>query len=249
MSSIPKIIHYCWFGRSPLPESATKCIDSWKEHFPEYEIKEWNEDNFDVYCCDYVREAYEAKKYAFVSDYARFYIMYNYGGLYFDVDVEVIKPIDDLLEIGGFMGSETLASNKERGLSIAPGLGISSNPGLDLFKELIDGYHARHFLNDDGTYDTTTICVYTTKILKQHGLQETDEIQRIAGIYIYPKEYFCPLDYFTGKLEITENTRSIHHYAASWKSERDNLKTSIKRLLGPRLSRFIGRVIHGTKYE
>ena len=103
---IPKIIHYCWFGRNPLPESAIKCINSWKKFFPDYEIKEWNEDNFDVNIIPYTAEAYEAKKYAFVSDYARFWILYHFGGIYFDTDVEVIKPFDDILERGPFMGRE-----------------------------------------------------------------------------------------------------------------------------------------------
>ena len=245
MSSIPKLIHYCWFGRNPLPEYAVKCISSWRKYFPGYVIKEWNEDNFDVNCCDYVREAYEAKKYAFVSDYARFDILYREGGLYFDVDVEVIKTFDDILEKGGFMGSETLAKTSELGISVAPGLGLSANPGHGLIKELVDGYHTRHFLKEDGTPDTTTICVYTTEILKKHGLQETDDIQCIDGIYIYPKEFFCPLDYFTGKLEITENTHSIHQYMASWKSTAEKRKSLIKHLLGPKLSKFVGRVLHG----
>ena len=103
---IPKVIHYCWFGRNPLPESAVKCINSWRKHFPDYEIKEWNEDNFDVNIIPYTKEAYEAKKYAFVSDYARMWILYHFGGLYFDTDVEVIKPMDDIVKRGPFMGIE-----------------------------------------------------------------------------------------------------------------------------------------------
>ena len=105
-NSIPKIIHYCWFGRSPLPELAKKCIASWRKYFPDYEIKEWNEDNFDVNSILYTSQAYQAKKYAFVSDYARFWILYMYGGLYFDTDVEVIRPMDDIIQRGPFMGCE-----------------------------------------------------------------------------------------------------------------------------------------------
>ena len=118
---IPKIIHYCWFGRKALPRSAKKCIESWKKYLPDYEIKEWNEDNFDVNMIPYTQEAYSAKRYAFVSDYARFYILYHYGGIYFDTDVEVIKPIDDILEKGAFMGCETIAE-EEIPLYVAPGL-------------------------------------------------------------------------------------------------------------------------------
>lgn len=103
---IPKIIHYCWFGRNPLPKSAIKCIESWKQFFPDYQIKEWNEDNFNVNITLYTREAYEKKKYAFVSDYARYWILYNYGGLYFDTDVEILKSFDSIIEKGPFMGAE-----------------------------------------------------------------------------------------------------------------------------------------------
>ena len=106
---IPKVIHYCWFGRNPLPPFAVKCIESWKKFLPGYEIKEWNEDNFDVNIIPYTQEAYEARKYAFVSDYARFYILYHHGGIYFDTDVEVIKSIDDIIERGAFMGCENEA--------------------------------------------------------------------------------------------------------------------------------------------
>ena len=116
---IPKIIHYCWFGGNPLPEDAKKYIESWRKYCPGYEIKEWNESNFDINCCDYVREAYEAKKWAFVSDYARFYILYQYGGLYFDTDVEMIRPLFSILQKGSFMGMEVNSP-----ACVAPGLSL-----------------------------------------------------------------------------------------------------------------------------
>ena len=103
---IPKIIHYCWFGRNPLPPLALECIASWRKFLPDYEIKEWNEDNFDVNSIPYTAEAYRQKKYAYVSDYARFCILYQYGGIYFDTDVEVIKPLNDIIAKGNFMGFE-----------------------------------------------------------------------------------------------------------------------------------------------
>ena len=159
---IPKIIHYCWFGGNPLPELAQKCIASWKKYCPEYEIREWNESNFDLNCCDYVREAYEAKKWAFVSDYARFWILYHKGGIYFDTDVEIIKPLNEILKQGAFLGCETL-------YTVAPGLGMAANPGLVIYKEMLDFYEKRHFRNQNGAIDTTTIVTYTTQILMQHG--------------------------------------------------------------------------------
>ena len=212
---IPKIIHYCWFGRNPLPESAQKCIASWKKYLPDYEIKEWNEDNFDVNIIPYTKEAYEAKKYAFVSDYARFWILYKYGGLYFDMDVEVIKPLDDIIERGPFMGIEVAA--KEGGYpKVAPGLGLGVNPSLGLFKELLEEYATLRFINEDGTQNQKTIVAYNTEVLLKHGMKPTNELQEVDGVWIYPAEYFNPLDSLTGKLKLTENTRSIHWYMNSW---------------------------------
>ncbi len=221
---IPKKIHYCWFGGTPLPASALKCIESWKKYCPDYEIIEWNESNFDVTCCDYVKEAYEAKKWAFVSDYARFKILYDEGGLYFDTDVELIKPLDEIVARGNFMGRET-----ESKPAVAPGLGLGANPGLGLYKELLEAYHSRHFLNADGTMNQTTIVDYTTEILLQHGLENKNEIQFVAEVYVYPKEYFCPQDFISGETNITDNTVSIHHYSCSWYSEVEEYALKLKK--------------------
>lgn len=224
---IPKIIHYCWFGGNSLPNDAKKCIASWKKFFPGYEIKEWNESNFDVNCCDYVKEAYAAKKWAFVSDYARFWILYHEGGLYFDTDVEVIKDMSDIIAKGAFMGCET--DNK-----CVPGLGLGANPGLGLYKEILDYYEKIHFFIEGNT--TETVVTHTSKILKSHGWVGNGEIEQIEGVTIYPPEYFCPMDYKTGKLDITPNTRSIHWYTASWQSSYSKAKTKLQQLLGPSLT-------------
>ena len=223
----PKIIHYCWFGGNPLPDDAKKCIGSWKKFFPEYEIKEWNERNFDVNCCDYVKEAYAAKKWAFVSDYARFWILYHEGGLYFDTDVEVIKDMSNIIAQGAFMGCET--DDK-----CNPGLGLGANPGLGLYKEILDYYEKIHFFIEGNT--TETVVTHTSKILKSHGWVGNGEIEQIEGVTIYPPEYFCPMDYKTGKLDITPNTRSIHWYTASWQSSYSKAKTKLQQLLGPSLT-------------
>lgn len=221
---ISKTIHYCWFGRNPLPKSALKCIASWRRFFPDYEIKEWNEDSFDVNIIPYTQQAYEAKKYAFVSDYARFWILYKYGGLYFDTDVEVIKPMDDIIERGPFMGIEVPAKqddcpNVAPGLGVNPGLGLGVNPGHGLYKTLLDKYALLHFINEDDTFNLTTIVEYTSGVLKEVGLQPLNEIQEVEGVWIYPADYFNPLDSLTGKLRITENTRSIHWYMNSWSNQ------------------------------
>lgn len=233
MGAIPKIIHYCWFGRNPLPAKAKKCIDSWKVYLPDYEIKEWNEDNFDVNQISYTSQAYQAKKYAFVSDYARFWILYKYGGLYFDTDVEVIKPFDDVVSEGAFIGIEN-----EGIVECAPGLGLGCSPGLLFYKEMLELYETLNFINADGTYNLTTIVKYTTDQLKKYGLSDEPGIQKeIAGMTVYPKDYFNPIDYKTGKLLITENTHSIHHYMASWQSPRQKLKQKIIRILGDKLTK------------
>ena len=226
---IPKIIHYCWFGRNPLPESAKKCIDSWRKFLPDYEIKEWNEDNFDVNIIPYTQQAYEAKKYAFVSDYARFWILYHHGGVYFDTDVEVIRPMDDIIEKGPFMGREkgafikdicdnTITVQGDAGLGVAPGLGLGVNPGLGLYKEFLDLYDSLKFKNEDGTLNTKTIVSYTTEILLNHGLNENNDApQEVAGVWVYPPDVFCPMDHTqANKIKITERTVSIHLYDCSW---------------------------------
>lgn len=241
MSNIPKIIHYCWFGRNPLPESAIKCINSWRKFFPDYEIKEWNEDNFDVNIISYTEEAYSAKKYAFVSDYARFWILYKYGGLYFDTDVEVIKSFDDIIERGGFMGIEVDGKDGDYP-QVAPGLGLGIESKHPIYKAIIDYYQDLHYLDENGYPNNITVVKHNTKVLKDNGLQQTNKLQEVGGIWIYPKDYFNPLDDLTGKLLITENTRSIHWYMRSW------YKQSPIRLWLSRLShRVFGLKLHNLK--
>ncbi len=222
---IPKVIHYCWFGRNPLPKSALKCIDSWKKFFPDYEIKEWNENNFNVNLISYTKEAYEVKKYAFVSDYARFKILYENGGIYFDTDVKVIKSFDEIIAKGAFMGREAGAYLKNicynyrgGGLAVAPGLGLGVYAGHPLYKEFLDLYDNLSFKNEDGSLNTKTIVSYTSEILVNHGLGDDNQHpQNIEGIWIYPSDVFCPMDHTRGgEVTITSDTVSIHLYDASW---------------------------------
>jgi len=206
---IPKIIHYCWFGGNPLPETALKCIASWRKYCPDYEIKEWNETNYDVRKIPYIAQAYDTKKYAFVSDYARFDILYEYGGIYFDVDVEVIKPIDDLIEKGAFAGIESPGA-------LNAGLGLASRQCESIFAEILESYAKSYFLRSNGCMDLTTVVVRVSEIFKKYGFTNKNEIQNIKGITIYPVEYFNPKNQKTGELKITPNTHSIHHFDASW---------------------------------
>lgn len=218
-TTIPKIIHYCWFGRNPLPPLATKCIESWEKYMPEYEIKVWNEDNFDITINSYVEEAYHLKKYAFVSDYARFWVLYNYGGVYFDVDVELLQPIDDILDKGPYMGLELLYGPQYKNLSALPnpGLGMATCAHLEILKDFLACYKNKHFISFKGKPNFKTIVITVTDVLLERGnTLNSENISFCEGLYLYPNEYFNPRKDATGELQITSRTRSIHHYAGSW---------------------------------
>jgi hypothetical protein len=229
---IPSVIHYCWFGNNEIPKTARKCIASWKEFLPGYEIIEWNETNFDVNISPYTAEAYKVGKYAFVSDYARYWVLNKYGGVYFDTDVELIKPLRSVLEQGGFLGREAGTGGK-----VAPGLGMAIEPGHIICRNVLDEYNKQFFINKDGSYNQKTIVNYTTEVLDKFGLIRDDLLQEIEGIYIYPSDYFCPMDSTTGIIRITENTFSIHHYDCSWMNHKSIrfqlhlLKNRINRLV------------------
>lgn len=245
---IPKTIHYCWFGRNPLPKDARKCIESWRKFFPDHEIKEWNEDNFDVSCNKYVEEAYRQKKYAFVSDYARFKVLHEYGGLYFDTDVEVIRPMDRMIAAGPFMGFEkSLATNghgQGGGLGVAPGLGMAAEAGMPWLKSIIDYYDSIAFDISEGT-----IVYHTTRLLTAEGLKDENRVQHVAGFTIYPDDYLCPMDSTTGIVTKTDNTVSIHHYSCSW-MDHDTLsfrlhllKNRLIKIFGPKTIMHVARLL------
>lgn len=173
------------------------------------------------------------KKYAFVSDYARFWILYNYGGLYFDTDVEVIKPLDDIILSGPFMGCEN--PYKKYGnafeLGVNPGLGIGACQNMDFYKEILDVYSALKFKNLDGSLNLKTVVQYTTELLCQKNLINTPDVQTIAGMNIYPQEYFSPKSFDSGKIILTNSTRSIHHFSMSWMSSRAKTGVAAERIL------------------
>lgn len=209
---ISKTIHYCWFGGKPLPPDAQRCIESWRRFFPGYEIKEWNESNFDINAIPFTRQATERGMWAFVSDYARFEILHRHGGIYFDTDVEVIAPMDDIVARGPFMGWEKSRS----GCGVNPGLGMGSYAGLHILREITDRYASMDFVDSNGNQYPGTVVFHVTEILRQHGLVTDGTMQQVAGITIYPNDYFNPMDDYTGLIHRTPNTRSIHHYAKTW---------------------------------
>lgn len=235
---IPKVIHYCWFGGNPLPDSAKKCISSWRKYLPDYEIKEWNERNFDVKSIPYTREAYRLKKFAFVSDYARMWILYHYGGIYFDTDVEVIKPFNDIIQRGNFMGFEAQHNNllgssratpPQRQL-INPGLGLGIEPHSKLIKKILKWYQTHHFVTWKGGIGTTVVYVVSSILNKMPMTELGQGICKIDDVYVYPADFFCPKNYASGKIIITENTRSIHHYSSTWVKSMSMIEKNKERL-------------------
>lgn len=205
---IPKIIHYCWFGGNPLPELAVRCIESWKRFCPDYEIRRWDESNFDLNCCRYVREAYDARKYAFVTDYVRLYALTGVGGIYMDTDVELVKPLDGFLHHQAFSGFE----DETR---IPTGI-MACEKGFALFGYLLDHYDDARFLREDGTPDTTTNVETITAMCLERGFVPNNQFQILDGFALYPRDVFCPVDHQTKNLRTTENTVAIHWFAGSW---------------------------------
>ena len=210
---IPRTIHYCWFGRGPMPDDALKCIESWHKYMPDYTYKLWNEDNFDIQCIPYVKEAYEAMKFAFVTDYVRLYALYTEGGIYMDTDVEVLKPYDNLLSLPGFTGYE---GSKH----LPPVTGtVASEPGNLWVKEQLAAYDGLHFIKEDGSLDLTTNTVRISQIMKEGGFIQDGKMQVYKDMHIFPVEYFCPRQ-TTGEILITENTYCDHHFMGSWSSNK-----------------------------
>lgn len=222
---IPKIIHYCWFGRGQMPELALKCIESWHKYMPDYKYKLWNEDNFDINCNQYVREAYEAKKYAFVSDYVRLYALYTEGGIYMDTDVEVLKPYDPLLGLTGFIGFE--------GTKYSPvGTGtIACMPQGEWAAEQLKSYEEIRFIQPDGTYDLLTNPFRITREMKKHGFIQNGKEQVYKDMHVFPVDFFCPRQ-TTGEIFFTENTYCDHHFMASWTDAKKNWKMYLAAFIG-----------------
>lgn len=215
---IPKIIHYCWFGGNELPKQYKYYMDSWKKFCPDYEIKEWNESNFDFNSSYYAKEAYEQKKWAFVSDYVRLKVIYEQGGIYLDTDVELVKPLDDLLGENCFLAAEKTGY-------VNTGLGFGAEKNNEVVRAMLEEYSNRHFVGKDGTYDNKACPKRNTKPLLAQGYRfSSDKIVKIKNATIFPPNYFDPMDYDSRKIEMTADTFSIHHYAASWITDDERLQ-------------------------
>lgn len=206
---IPKVIHYCWFGKGEMPELALKCIESWHKFMPDYEYKLWNENVFDVNSVPYTKEAYMAKKFAFVTDYVRLWALYTEGGVYMDTDVEILKSLDDLMHLSAFTGYEGSKSQP-------PVTGImASEPHGEWVREQLDSYQDAHFINGDGSLDMTTNTIRISRIMRDKGFVQDGTYRIYKDLHVFPTDYFCPRQ-TTGEFFLTENTYCDHHFMGTW---------------------------------
>lgn len=235
---IPKKIHYCWFGRSPQPEIIKKCIASWRKFLPDYEIILWNEENYDVEKIPFTKDAYQYKKFAFVSDYARFDILEKYGGIYMDTDVELLKSLDDFLHHKAFTGFE-------KSDLVAPGLILGAEANHPIISWMKNHYEKEKGFNTNE--NMITVVYIMTEYLKKHGLLPNNSLQEVMDITIYPMEYFAPLNFQNSTLQITDKTVSIHHYAGTWLSPSTLFRVKIyqflNRIMGEKLFKFVRNLI------
>lgn len=212
--SIPKKIHYCWVGGGEMPESNQRCLASWQKFCPDYEIVRWDESNYDFGANRYTAEAYCEKKWGFVPDFPRLDIIYRHGGIYLDTDVELLRPLDDLLDDACFFGFD-------KANHIALGLGFGAEAGNAVIGRLRDMFDDISFYKPDGTLDTTPAPVRTNTFLAQSGLLRLDgTLQRANGIAAYPYQWFDPYNGIENRMDITPDTHSIHWYDASWMDEK-----------------------------
>ncbi len=216
---IPKIIHFCWFGHGQMDDKMKHCFSTWEKYCPDFKIMKWDEETFDLDSCTYAKQAYERKRWAFVTDYVRFKALQQYGGFYMDTDMELLKPLDDLLD------NKTVFSFKQK----VPGMkqfGITSGiigtvPNNELFNPLIEQFESRSYINKDGEEDITPIAKFLTDLLCEHGGRQDNSFQKLDGITVYPNDYLCPTILRSGEtveIQVTENTYAIHHFTGTWRT-------------------------------
>lgn len=242
---LPKIIHYCWFGGNQKPDIVKRCISSWKRFCPDYQIIEWNEENFNIQeSPNFVRDAYENKKWAFVSDYARLKIIYENGGIYLDTDVEVVKPLDLIIAQcpHGYMGFE-------QDIQVNTGIGFAAEKGNNIIGEMMAEYQKLQF--NPEILDKIACPIINTRVLTRHGLKTNGKMQQVEELMILPIEYLCPESMYTGQINYTENTVSVHHYSASWMPAKERIRMNtimkIKKILPNRTVEAIRRKLRSNR--
>lgn len=222
---IPKTIHYCWFGGKEKPGSTQKFIEGWKALCPDYKIFEWNDDNFSLdNCPQYIKDARSANKFAFVSDYVRLKVLYDHGGIYMDTDVQLLKPLDTLLENDAFIGFENSSF-------VNSGQILGAKAGHPILNEMMDKYKGIDFYRPDGGIYLLGCPHVNTEVLVNHGMALNGKEQTVANVHIYPSDWFNPLDSTTGELNKTENTVSVHWYSMTWISPWKRRRVKIMRII------------------
>lgn len=229
---IPKKIHYCWLSDDAFPDLISKCIESWKKHLPEYEFVLWDRKRFPLENNLWVKQAFEAKKYAFAADYIRLHAVYTQGGIYLDGDIEVLKSFNELIKLPYFIGSE--------GQGIIEAGVFGAEKGASWLKDCLSHYDDRSFIKEDGSYDTMTLprimmeCIqknHTITELKKPTIKDLSYTSNDSDLQMFPEDYFCAKNHGTGVIEKTENTFCIHHFAMSWLPKKQTFLPNLKRKL------------------
>lgn len=221
---IPRIIHYCWFGGKPLPSDVLKCVETWKKYCPDYEIKRWDESNFNVNSHPFMKAAYEAKAWAFVSDYARLKIIFDNGGIYLDTDVELVKKPDFLLENSCYIGIQ------QNELLCNTGLGFGAEKSSPVVCKMMESYDEISFVDKE---KATFACPWLNdKAIRTFGVVSNDKITYLKDVTVYPPSFFDPISTGNTKVLLCDDTVSIHHYAATWAGNKQRWKRKIARILG-----------------
>ena len=218
---IPRIIHTFWFSNDKIPDLYMKCLDSWRKYCPDFEIRIWSLNDYDDNGCDYFREAINAKKWSFASDYSRAEVVYKYGGIYMDMDVEVVRNIDDLLHNDAYMSFQDLNY-------LECGSGFGASKGNTIIGEIVREYERLHFIKENGDEDLTTCPQRYTKIVEPYGLKKNGAFQEFSNLTIYPFEYLTAKSFGTGITYLTENTYTVHHHNGSWVTKENKLKWNRK---------------------
>ncbi|HEQ3588127.1 glycosyltransferase family 32 protein [Vibrio harveyi] len=224
---IPKVIHYCWFGKNKMPPKTQKYIESWKKKCPDYEIFLWDESNFDVNLNNYTKSAYDAKKWAFVSDVARLYALKHYGGVYLDTDVELLENFDSFLECNAFIGTERLKDDGSAQLSTAT---IGSVKDGEWVSKMLSDYEEREFVKEDNSLDLTPNTKTLTKLTFGNNSILDEKIMR-TDIIVWPSDYFSPKNFFDSRLNLTQNTVAVHHFEGGWIPASIKLRIIVRRFI------------------
>lgn len=234
---IPKILHACWFGGKPLPNDVLSNLETWEKYNPDYEIKIWNEKNFNVSENSYAKEAYDNKKFAFVTDYVRLKVLYEYGGIYMDTDVEVLKSFDNLLSLPAFSGFE--------GPNRIPTGTMGAEKHNKWIRLLLDYYDDRHFVLEDGNLDlTTNVKTITDITVANYPIKLNNTMQSFDDFVMFPFDYLCAKDLVDGVVKKTKNTYTVHHFAGSWTSPKKRFIKLLLSVFGYRFVQFLVKIKH-----